>query len=216
MAKPKLSTPTSAFTHLRINTDAVSALILAGGLGKRMSHQGQGTDKGLTHFRGRPMVAHVIDRIVPQIAGDLIINCNQNLDAYKALASTQSILVADSIEGFAGPLAGLEAGLAATRTEWLVTAPCDTPFLPLNLVEQFLVNANAKQVDLLVARDPQQTHPVFMMVHQSVLSNLRAYLSSGERKVDRWYRGLKHTEVLFSDAQNFANINTLAELRRLE
>ena len=181
-----------------------------------MSTQGQGTDKGLTVFSGRPMVAHVIDRIAPQVAGDLMINCNQNETAYRAIAPSHSILVADSITGFAGPLAGLEAGLSVTRTEWLVTSPCDTPFLPLNLVEQFLIHANTKHVDLLVARDPQQTHPVFMMVHQSVLSNLRAFLASGERKVDRWYRGLKHAEVLFSDAQSFANINTLAELKRLE
>ena len=162
------------------------------------------------------MVAHVIDRIAPQVAGDLIINCNQNDAAYRAIAPSHSTVVADSVLGFAGPLAGLEAGLAVTCTEWLVTTPCDTPFLPLDLVEQFLVNANAKQVDLLVARDPQQTHPVFMMVHKSVLPNLQAYLASGERKVDRWYRALKHTEVLFGDAQSFANINTLAELKRLE
>ena len=185
-----------------------------------MGGQGQGidkgTDKGLTHFRGRPMVAHVIDRIVPQIAGDLIINCNQNLATYQAIAPSGSIMIADAIEGFAGPLAGLEAGLAITTTDWLVTTPCDTPFLPLDLVRQFLTTANAKQVDLLVARDPQQTHPVFMLVHQSVLPNLRTYLSSGERKVDRWYRGLKYTEVMFNEPQSFANINTLAELKRLE
>ena len=205
---------------MAIDRTSISALILAGGLGRRMSSAGQGTDKGLTLFKNKTMVAHVIERLAPQISGALLINCNQNTSTYQAIAPLGSVMVPDRIEGFAGPLAGLEAGLTTLSTiahnEWLVTVPCDTPFLPLNLIEQFVYNANAKQVDLLVARDSEQVHPVFMMVHQSVLANLRDYLSSGERKVDRWYRALKHTEVLFDDVRAFSNINTPLELKRLE
>ena len=205
---------------MAIDLSSISGLILAGGLGRRMSSAGQSTDKGLTLFKDKTMVAHVIERLAPQLSGSLLINCNQNALAYQTIAPAGSTMVPDQIEGFAGPLAGLEAGLTAAMlidgNEWLVTAPCDTPFLPLNLVEQFVYHANAKQVDLLVARDKTQVHPVFMMVHQSVLPNLRAYLASGERKVDRWYCALKHTAVTFEDAHAFSNINTPLELKRLE
>ena len=85
-------------------TPGVTGVVLAGGLGRRMG----GVDKGLQGLDGRPMVAHVIERMLPQVE-ELLINANQNLDRYAAFGHR---VVADSIEGFAGPLAGLERGLA--------------------------------------------------------------------------------------------------------
>ena len=108
----------------------VTGLVLAGGLGRRMSADGAGVDKGLALLGGRPMVAHVIDRLAPQV-GTLLINANRNADRYAAFAHP---VIPDAIEGYAGPLAGLHAGMRAAATPWIVTAPCDSPFLPEDLV----------------------------------------------------------------------------------
>ena len=97
---------------MTIPRDAITGLVLAGGLGRRMSADGRGVDKGLVTWRGRPLVAHAIDRLAPQV-GSLLVNANQHRDAYARLGWP---VVGDAIEGFAGPLAGVVSGLlAATR-----------------------------------------------------------------------------------------------------
>ena len=103
----------------------ITGLVLAGGMGRRMDSR----DKGLIAFRGKPMVAHVIERLAPQV-GSLIINANRNLDQYGGLGYP---VVSDEVSGYAGPLAGLHAGLRACTTPLIVTAPCDSPFLPTDL-----------------------------------------------------------------------------------
>src|SRR5947209_13773900 len=106
----------------------VTGVVLAGGQGSRMG----GVDKGLQPFRGRPMVAHVLERLAPQV-GTVLVNANRNIDAYEAFGYR---VIADEIEGFAGPLTGFERGLAHAVTPLLVTAPCDSPFLPADLVDR--------------------------------------------------------------------------------
>lgn len=186
----------------------ITGLILAGGLGRRMG----GRDKGLQPFRGRPMAAWAIERLAPQV-DRLLINANQNLDAYAAFGHP---VVADRIGGFAGPLAGLHAGLSACDTPLLVTAPCDSPFLPRDLVARLRAAREAAGADLAVARTADQPHPVFSLVRREVLDGLTAFLESGGRKVDAWYAALRVAEVPFEDEQAFANINTLEELNLLE
>src|SRR5438067_13477822 len=101
---------------------SISGLILAGGRGTRMGH----VDKGLQAFRGKPMAAHVLERLAPQVAA-VAINANQNLATYADFGVPVWV---DETTGFAGPLAGLEAGLRHCATDYLLTAPCDSPFLP--------------------------------------------------------------------------------------
>jgi len=192
--------------------DEITGLVLAGGLGKRMSADGRGVDKGLQEFDGRPMVSHVVERLAPQV-GALLINANRNLERYAALGYP---VVADAIDDFAGPLAGLHAGLLAATTRYLVTAPCDSPFLPLDLVERLgsaLLDGTAQ---VAVARTGDQPHPVFLLVERSVEPGLRAYLARGHRKIDQWYRPLAHVEVDFADERAFRNINTREELKDYE
>ena len=107
-------------------SDGVTGLILAGGQGRRMG----GVDKGLQNFRGKRLVDHVYERLAPQVGG-IVINANQNHDAYKTFGVR---VVSDAIGNFAGPLAGLQAGLSVSRRPYLVSVPCDTPFLPEDLV----------------------------------------------------------------------------------
>jgi molybdenum cofactor guanylyltransferase len=187
----------------------ITGLILAGGLGRRMGN----VDKGLAEFNGRPMIAGVIDRIRPQV-DDLLINANRNLEIYRAFGYR---VVSDAIEGFAGPLAGLERGLAEAAYELVVTCPCDSPFLPMNLVTRLAAPFADSSIDLAVAKTGAQSHPVFCLVRRSVHSHLRDFLSSGGRKIDAWYATLRTMEVSFDDdATAFANINTTSELHDLE
>jgi molybdenum cofactor guanylyltransferase len=183
----------------------VSAIVLAGGQGRRMG----GVDKGLKPLRGRPMVEWVLERLAPQV-GEIVINANQNPDQYGAYGYR---VVPDQISGFAGPLAGLHAGLKAVKHELAVTVPCDSPFLPADLVSR--LNSSLKGNDLAVAKTGEQAHPVFALVRRNVLPNLEAFLAGGGRKIDAWYASLQVVEVLFDDeADAFRNINTLEELGR--
>jgi molybdopterin-guanine dinucleotide biosynthesis protein A len=186
----------------------ITGLVLAGGLGRRMG----GIDKGLQEFRGEPMVAQVIRRFAPQVDA-LIVNANQNIERYAAFGHP---VVPDVITGYAGPLAGLHAGLHACRTPLLVTSPCDSPFLPLDLVARLLEALEREGADLAVARTGAQSHPVFSLVRRHVLPDLTDFLDGGGRKVDLWYSALKVVEVSFDDQPDaFANINTLNELAAL-
>jgi len=187
----------------------VTGIVLAGGQGSRMG----GADKGLQAFRGRPMVQHVVERLAPQV-DELLINANRNAEAYARFGFR---VVADEIEGFAGPLAGFERGLAHAGGELVVTAPCDSPFLPADLVARLRAALEARNAELAVARTGSQAHPVFSLMRRSVHASLRDFLSSGQRKIDRWYGGLSVVEVSFDDeADAFLNINTLDELTGLE
>ena len=187
----------------------VTGVILAGGQGSRMG----GIDKGLRDFRGRPLVGHAIERLAPQV-DELLINANRNPEAYARFGYP---VVADEIAGFAGPLAGFERGLAHARGDRVVTAPCDSPFLPMDLVQRLRGALEERSADLAVAKTGDQAHPVFSLMRRPVHGSLRDFLAGGERKIDRWYAGLAVVEVAFDDQpEAFLNINTLAELSGLE
>lgn len=186
----------------------ITGLILAGGMGRRMD----GRDKGLQPFRGKPMAVWSIERLAPQVDA-LLINANQNIETYAAFGYP---VMPDRIGGFAGPLAGLHTGLLAAETPLLVTVPCDSPFLPDDLVARLLGALNERDASLTVAKTGDQAHPVFSLVRREVLEGLTAFLESGGRKIDAWYAALKVVEVPFEDEGAFANINTLEELNQLE
>jgi molybdopterin-guanine dinucleotide biosynthesis protein A len=187
----------------------VTGLVLAGGQGSRMG----GVDKGLQPFAGRPMVAHVIERFAPQV-GELLVNANRNVDAYAAFGYR---VISDEIEGFAGPLAGFERGLAHASGDLVATVPCDSPFLPRDLVARLRAAMDDGRADLAVAKTGEQAHPVFCLMKRGVHASLREFLASGQRKIDRWYASLAVVEVAFDDeASAFLNINTREELAGLE
>ena len=191
----------------------VTGLVLAGGLGRRMG----GVDKGLQLLRGEPMVMHVLRRLAPQVDA-VLVNANQNADAYASIAAPfDARVVPDIVGGFAGPLAGLHAGLAAATTPLLVTVPCDSPFLPGDLVARLRAAIDSDGAQIAVAKTGTQAHPVFALVDVSVRENLAAFLESGGRKIDAWYAALRLVEVAFDDeAEAFENINTRDELKAFE
>jgi molybdopterin-guanine dinucleotide biosynthesis protein A len=186
-------------------TAGICGLVLAGGQGRRMG----GVDKGLQPLQGRPLMQHVIERLRPQV-DRVLINANQNLERYAEFGCP---VVPDRLGGFAGPLAGLDAGLHATDAPLVVTVPCDSPFLPQDLVARLAKARSAGDADVAVARTGSQPHPVFALVSTRVRSHLADFLARGERKIDLWYASLNVVEVAFDDeADAFANINTRAEL----
>ena len=190
-------------------TTGVTGIVLAGGQGSRMG----GVDKGLQDFRGKPMVAHVVERLAPQV-DELLINANRNAEAYAAFGYR---VIADEIEGFAGPLAGFERGLAHAAKPLVVTVPCDSPFLPGDLVSRLRAALDGEGADLAVAKTGEQAHPVFSLMRRDVHASLRRFLESGQRKIDKWYAALRVVEVAFDDvAGAFVNINTREELNSLE
>ncbi|HVL35690.1 MAG TPA: molybdenum cofactor guanylyltransferase MobA [Burkholderiales bacterium] len=183
----------------------VSGIVLAGGQGRRMG----GVDKGLQRLRDKPMVQWVLERLTPQV-DEVLVNCNQNFEHYARFGHR---LVPDELGGFAGPLAGLHAGLRVASGALVATVPCDSPFLPLDLVARLM--AGLGENDLAVARTGAQPHPVFSLVRCAVLPNLQEFLERGGRKIDAWYASLRTVEVAFDDeADAFRNINTLEELGR--
>ena len=182
----------------------VSGIVLAGGLGRRMG----GVDKGLQPLRGRPMVQWVLERLRPQV-DEVLINANQNLETYAAFGHR---VVPDDIAGFAGPLAGLHAGMKAAAHPLIATVPCDSPFLPQDLISRLQSQLGSN--DLAVAKTGEQPHPVFALVRRHCLESLEAFLAQGGRKIDAWYAALQVVEVSFDDeAAAFRNINTREELK---
>ena len=195
-----------------MHKDSISGLLLAGGRGTRMGH----VDKGLQPFGGSTMAAQVLARLAPQVA-TLAINANRNLDTYAAFGLP---VWPDDTPGYAGPLAGLEAGLRRCSTPYLLTAPCDSPFLPADLAARLYEGLQAADADLAVAVTEEnglrQPHPVFCLLKTGLAPVLSDYLAAGGRRMDGWYPRIKVAEVLFEDADAFRNINTLDELTRLD
>jgi molybdopterin-guanine dinucleotide biosynthesis protein A len=184
---------------------SVTGLILAGGKGSRMG----GVDKGLQAFRGKRLVDHVYERLAPQVGG-IIINANQNQDEYRSFGVR---VVSDAIGGFAGPLAGFHAGLSVSKRPFLASAPCDSPFLPEDLIARLYARIDETGAELAVAKTGDQPHPVFSLMRRGVLDHLADFLKEGGRKIDAWYATLNVVEVAFDDeAEAFSNINTLDEL----
>ena len=188
-----------------ITAPDITGIVLAGGQGRRMG----GVDKGWVELAGQPMIAHVLARLRPQV-GALLINANQNLERYGRLGVP---VVPDVVGGFAGPLAGLHAGMTRATHAYVVTVPCDSPFLPPDLVRRLAVGLEDTGAELAVAKTSDQPHPVFCLVRRRVLPHLAAFLEAGGRKIDAWYATLAVTEVAFDDeAEAFRNINTTDEL----
>jgi len=188
--------------------EQITGLILAGGRASRMG----GVDKGLQLLAGRPLVAHVLERLRPQV-GPVLINANRHLDDYAAFGCS---VVPDADASFSGPLAGLLAGLQQAQTEWLLSVPCDVPGLPLDLAAR--LSAGDADLALPVTADGR-TQPVFCLLRCSLADSLADYLSHGGRKVETWMLAQRHALVPFDqhgDGAAFFNANTLADLKILE
>jgi molybdopterin-guanine dinucleotide biosynthesis protein A len=196
-----------------IEAQQVTGLVLAGGRGSRMG----GVDKGLQLHRGRPLIWHAIERLRPQV-GALIVNANRHVDQYAQFGAPT---VADAQADFAGPLAGMLAGLSLCRTPYLVTVPCDTPAFPSDLVRRLANALDTPGVQIAMAATPDaagalQRQPVFCLMTATLRDDLAEALARGERKIDRWAARQGLVEVAFDDEQAFFNVNTREDLDSLD
>jgi molybdopterin molybdotransferase len=188
---------------------AITGVVLAGGLGRRM----QGADKGLVALAGEPMVAHVLRALCPQV-GAVLLNANRNLERYAGFGHP---VIADCLDGYAGPLAGVLSALRRAATEFLLAVPCDAPLLAPDLAARLHAACVSGEADLAVARDARGLQPVFMLLHRRVAPALEDYLGAGGRRVDAWFDRVRVTEVDFSDTPDaFVNVNDADERLRVE
>ncbi len=200
-----------------IQTSDITGVILAGGRGSRMG----GVDKGLQNFNGMPMALHSLMRLSPQV-GEAMINANRNLAAYESFGVP---VWPDVISDYAGPLAGFLTALERCETAWLVTAPCDTPLFPQDLVARLAQVAHAQDAEIAMAAAREEdgqtrTQPVFCLLRTDVMESLVKFTHGGGRKIDAWTAQHKTVVVTFDspadDPRAFFNANTLAELHQLE
>ncbi len=202
------------------NAPGITGLILAGGRGSRMG----GSDKGLQNFHGLPLALQTLMRLQLQSLPlqEVLINANRNLAAYESLGVP---VWPDSIDGFAGPLAGFQTGLERCETPLMLTVPCDTPLFPLDLVERLFQAMDEQDADVAMAaaREADGTvrpQPVFCLIKTELLESLVKFTQSGGRKIDAWTAQHRCAIVPFDlpgdSPDAFANANTLAELQQLE
>lgn len=197
---------------------ATLGLLLAGGQARRMG----GGDKCLVPLGGRPMLERVIGRARPQVA-DLVLNANGDPSR---LAAFGLPVVADTVPGFAGPLAGILAGLEWARehrpgTAWVLSLATDTPFFPTDLLRRLHDGLAGAQADLACAASNFRTHPVFGLWPVRLAGELRrALVDEDMRKIDAWTARYRTVAVDFRAVpfDPFFNLNTpddVAEAERL-
>jgi molybdopterin-guanine dinucleotide biosynthesis protein A len=187
----------------------ISAVILAGGRARRMG----GEDKGLVELGSRPLLDYIITALQPQV-GEILINANRNLEHYRAFGYP---VIEDIMGDFCGPLVGMATGMQATGKPWLLTVPCDSPFVPERLAATLgdvLVN---EQAELSVAHDGVRMQPVFALLDRRLLPSLLDYLNGGGRKIDTWYAQHRLALADFSSVpETFLNLNTPEDRAELE
>jgi molybdopterin-guanine dinucleotide biosynthesis protein A len=196
----------------------IAGVILAGGLARRMG----GGDKALLEVAGKPLLAHVIERLRPQV-DDLVLNANGDPGRFAPFGLP---VAPDTVEGFAGPLAGVLAGMrwaAARGHEHIVSAAGDTPFFPTNLVARLRAAKGDQPIAMAATRDPERgltEHPTFALWPVSLADDLERALTEGNmRKVIVWTSRHGCARAIFEGAEfPFFNVNTpedLAEAGRI-
>jgi len=187
----------------------ITGLILAGGQGRRMG----GVDKGLVELAGKTMVQHAFERLHPQVAS-VLINANRNIPEYEKIGVP---VVSDIIGDYAGPLAGMASGLRASTTDYVLTAPCDSPMLAPDLASRMAQALTSEDGDIAVAHDGERMHPVFALLRRDLLVDLLEFLDTGGRKIDIWFERHDTVVVDFSDrVESFANVNRPEDKQRLQ
>ncbi|CAH1385275.1 molybdenum cofactor guanylyltransferase MobA [Candidatus Nitrotoga sp. M5] len=198
MSQVKFETP------LEATQPAITSVILAGGLGTRI-----GGAKGLQPLHGRALIDWVLDSVSRQ-SEEIFINANGVPDAYMCFGYP---VIADETPDWPGPLAGLQSALRLARHDWVASVPCDTPFLPDDLIARlYKAVSSTVTMEASVAVVAGKRQPTIALYRKNVLPKLDAYLNSGGRKVNSWLETLHLSEVVIDDAIAFTNINTLDDL----
>ena len=189
----------------KITKNDITGVILAGGQARRM----KGQDKGLILFNGKPLIEYVIEVFYPQVS-KLIINANRNHDKYSQYGFE---IISDEYPNYCGPLAGMASVLNKITTPYLVTAPCDSPFISDSLVSCLSLAIFNENTEISVAHNGERLQPVFCMIKKTLISSMNAYLTKGERKIDKWFS--QHPIAiadLSHSPKSFENFNSQEEI----
>ena len=187
----------------------VTGVVLAGGLARRMG----GKDKGLVLFKGQPLIKYAL-QAMEKVASEVVINANRNQAQYQNFGYP---VIADQTDQFDGPLAGILSVMMQSDANVLLVMPCDSPLFIATYLQRLLDGMTVDQTDIAVAFDGERLQPVFLALKNTLKSSLKTYLTSGQRKIDRWLEQHRMTPVDFRDhPEIFMNINTLQELSDLE
>ena len=193
---------------MSLGIDDITAVILAGGQGRRLD----GSDKGLVLLKQKPIIEHILEKLSKQVS-KLMINANRNLDIYQ---SYNFQVVIDVLSDYQGPLAGFSVAMENASTTHIVTLPCDAPFVEADYIQR-LINAAKDDLSIVVAHDGDRIQPVHALIPVKYLDSLGEFLASGERKIDIWYAKHGFVTADFSDSVlMFKNINTKEQLQELE
>lgn len=190
-----------------MNLPLITGIILAGGQARRMN----GEDKGLVPLFGKPLYQHVLEKLRPQV-NNIVINANRNIPTYQ---QSGYAVITDSIDNYPGPLAGILAGLEFSQTEWTMFVPCDTPFIPDNLVQHLWQNRKGHHI--VYASDEEREHPTLCLIHNSQIAQLKQFLANGDKKLMLFMAQANAKAVIFPNSKKaFENINTLEACSILE
>jgi molybdopterin-guanine dinucleotide biosynthesis protein A len=183
----------------------ITGIVLAGGRGRRVG----GADKGWIEWSGRPLIEHVIARLRPQVA-EIVVSANRNRERYQSLGVT---VMADSaeLEDYAGPLAGIRSALSQVATRWALVVPCDAPRLPNDLAQRLAAGLEGGKA--AAAEVAGRIEPLFCLLATDLWLDLDRAITSGERSVFRWLDSVGASRVWFADASEFANFNTLDDMK---
>lgn len=188
----------------------ITGIILAGGRAKRMN----GQDKGLITLNGQTMISHIITQLEPQV-DEIVINANRNIDEYKTYAL--KVISDQHFNDYHGPLAGMLSGMQHCDSDYILTVPCDSPFIPADLCRRLLLTLTTHDADICVVHDGDRLQPVFSLIKTGLQQSLKNYLDNGDRKIDLWYKQHNMVTADFSDHKTISlNINTPDELELLE
>ena len=187
----------------------ITAVILAGGQGRRMG----GQDKGLLEFNGLPLIEILIAELARQTVAT-IVNANRNLDRYQAFGLP---VISDRLENYQGPLAGFASAMDSVDTDFILTLPCDGPVLAADYVARFIASQQQSGAAICVAFDGERLQPVHALIRVDLRASLNRFLDSGDRKIDRWYALHDYAQTDFSDCRDmFRNINTPSDRQSLQ
>lgn len=194
---------------MTIHVADTTAIILAGGMGRRMELQ----NKGLLMLKNKSLVTHVIETLTPQVS-NIIISANADIDEYK---KTGFAVIQDQFSESLGPLAGIASALETVTTTYAVIAPCDSPFIPPQFVSRMAAMYQANNADVCIVNDGERVQPLFMFLKTEMKASLRHSLEQSQRKVFAWLNSVSAIEVDFSDSPGaFININTPEDLEIAE
>jgi len=183
----------------------ITAVILAGGQGRRVDKQ----DKGLLELFGKKLVEHVLESLLTQ-THDIVIAANRNIDTYSKLNFP---VVSDRIEGFQGPLAGMDAAFSVTGSSYLLCVPCDSPYLPDDLMNRMIQAASGNN-PIVVAGDGERLHPVINLIHRSVWPDIENRLANGELKLMNWIESVGYDVADFSSCPELLkNLNSFEQIQ---